>query len=427
MPPDAEHELVVEADGLTKVFSDFWMRRKAVAVDGISFGIRRDEIFGLLGPNGSGKSTTIKMILGLLHRSKGRLTVFGKDPSDVDVKRRIGYLPEESYLYRFLTPTETLDFYGRLFGLAHAVRRRRTEELLAMVGLTHVAHRQVGEFSKGMARRLGIAQALINDPDLLILDEPTSGLDPLGSRQVKDLLLELGRRGKTILLSSHQLDDVQDVCDRMVILYGGRIRSEGTVDQLLEDSGRTVITVPRLDAASTARVERFLRDEAHVPVERIAAPRQRLEDLFVKIVEDARKERAETSGAQAGGPTAAFLRGEESDGERLIGDLVAAPDAPAPASAKAEPRPAPASVGPARDVLRELTEVSATPAPAAHAPIAAPTPATAAPAPTATPTSTPALTAPPANPAPASRPAQKSATDVDRSVIDDLLGGGGGS
>jgi ABC-2 type transport system ATP-binding protein len=189
MPPDAEHELVVEADGLTKVFSDFWMRRKAVAVDGISFGIRRDEIFGLLGPNGSGKSTTIKMILGLLHRSKGRLTVFGKDPSDVDVKRRIGYLPEESYLYRFLTPTETLDFYGRLFGLSHAVRRRRTEELLAMVGLTHVAHRQVGEFSKGMARRLGIAQALINDPDLLILDEPTSGLDPLGSRQVKDLLL----------------------------------------------------------------------------------------------------------------------------------------------------------------------------------------------------------------------------------------------
>ncbi len=419
MPPDAEHELVVEADGLTKVFSDFWMRRKAVAVDGISFGIRRDEIFGLLGPNGSGKSTTIKMILGLLHRSKGRLTVFGKDPSDVDVKRRIGYLPEESYLYRFLTPTETLDFYGRLFGLSHAVRRRRTEELLAMVGLTHVAHRQVGEFSKGMARRLGIAQALINDPDLLILDEPTSGLDPLGSRQVKDLLLELGRRGKTILLSSHQLDDVQDVCDRMVILYGGRIRSEGTVDQLLEDSGRTVITVPRLDAASTARVERFLRDEAHVPVERIAAPRQRLEDLFVRIVEDARKERAETSGAQAGGATAAFLRGEDAEGARLIGDLVATADAPAPAPSQAPPPPVAARPEPARDVLRELTETPAPPTgvrgPAAPKPDADSASAPAAPAP-----------AEPA-PGPAARTARKPAAEVDRSVIDDLLGGGGGS
>ena len=423
MAPDAEHELVVEADGLTKVFSDFWMRRKAVAVDGISFGIRRDEIFGLLGPNGSGKSTTIKMILGLLHRSKGRLTVFGKDPSDVGVKRRIGYLPEESYLYRFLTPTETLDFYGRLFGLSHAVRRRRTEELLAMVGLTHVAHRQVGEFSKGMARRLGIAQALINDPDLLILDEPTSGLDPLGSRQVKDLLLELGRRGKTILLSSHQLDDVQDVCDRMVILYGGRIRSEGTVDQLLEDSGRTVITVPRLDAASTARVERFLRDEAHVPVERIAAPRQRLEDLFVKIVEEARKERAETSGAQAGGATAAFLRGEDAEGARLIGDLVASEGAAAPARSQAPPQPPPARAEPSRDVLRELTEAPAPPAGVAGG---AATARSASPhAPEAPTPSAPTPSAP--TPAPAARPAQKPSAEVDRSVIDDLLGGGGGS
>ena len=396
MPNDAEHELVVEAEGLTKVFSDFWMRRKAVAVDGISFGIRRDEIFGLLGPNGSGKSTTIKMILGLLHRTRGRLSVFGKDPSDVEVKRRIGYLPEESYLYRFLTPTETLDFYGRIFGLASAVRRRRTEELLAMVGLTHVAHRQVGEFSKGMARRLGIAQALINDPDLLILDEPTSGLDPLGSRQVKDLLLGLGRRGKTILLSSHQLDDVQDVCDRMVILYGGRIRSEGTVDQLLEDSGRTVITVPRLDAQAAARVERFLRDEAHVQVERIAAPRQRLEDLFVRIVEDARKERLETSGAQAGGPTAAFLRGEDSEGERLVADLVAAPATTAVPAAPA-PRPAP---GPATDVVGDLVAPSA----GKGAPEPAQAPA-----------------------APAAAPTGKRAGDVDRSVIDDLLGGGGGS
>jgi ABC-2 type transport system ATP-binding protein len=401
---DSPSGTVVEASGLTKVFSDFWMRRKAVAVDGISFRIERDEIFGLLGPNGSGKSTTIKMILGLLHRTRGLLSVFGKEPSDVAVKRRIGYLPEESYMYRFLTPVETLDFYGKLFGLDRAVRRRRTGELLEMVGMTHAANRQVGEFSKGMARRLGIAQALVNDPDLLILDEPTSGLDPLGSRQVKDLILDLGRRGKTILLSSHQLDDVQDVCDRMVILYGGRIRSEGTVDQLLEDSGRTVITVPRLDAAAEDRVRRALHDGARVDVERIAAPRQRLEDLFLHIVEQARAERAETSGALGGGGTAAFLLGEDrepGEGARLIESL----EAPAPAPGA--PRPAPEATKPAAPAAAEdRGELDRLVAPGAARPQPAPG------------------AQPPA--APAQRPASTPpAGGVDRGVIDDLLGGGG--
>jgi ABC-2 type transport system ATP-binding protein len=399
-------EAVVEAQGLTKVFSDFWMRRKAVAVDGIDLSIRRDEIFGLLGPNGSGKSTTIKMILGLLHRTRGRLAVFGRDPTDVEVKRRIGYLPEETYMYRYLSPTETLDFYGRLFGLARAVRTRRTEELLSMVGLSHAAHRPVGEFSKGMARRLGIAQALINDPELLILDEPTSGLDPLGSRQVKDLLLDLGRRGKTIILSSHQLDDVQDVCDRMVILYGGRVRSEGTVDELLEDSGRSVITVPHLDPESARRVERVLQETAHVQVERIASPRQRLEDLFMQIVERARAEKTETSGAQAGGPTAAFLRGEQpSEGGGLIRELVSArpAEAPPPAATAATPAAAEAAV------VDELV---------ARAEPARPEPAR--PAPSRPEPSRPAAPAP--TPAP-----RAGGADVDRSVIDDLLGGGGGS
>jgi ABC-2 type transport system ATP-binding protein len=390
------NDIVVEAVGLTKVFSDFWLRQKAVAVDGISFEIRRDEIFGLLGPNGSGKSTTIKMILGLLHRSKGNLTVFGKEPTDVAVKRRIGYLPEESYMYRFLTPVETLDFYGKLFGLPRAIRRSRIDELLEMVGMTHAANRPVGEFSKGMARRLGIAQALINDPDLLILDEPTSGLDPLGSRQVKDLLLDLGRRGKTILLSSHQLDDVQDVCDRMVILYGGKIRSEGTVDELLEDSGRTVITTPRLDAATITTIERIIRETAHVEVERVAAPRQRLEDLFLQIVERARNDRASTSGAGAGGPTAAFLRGEENEGGGLIAELEAMPQA-AKASAAAVPA---APVVPVADaaVLTEL--VAGKPS----APVGKAEPAVS-----------------PAKQTTAPEPPK----DVDRSVIDDLLGGGG--
>ena len=160
----SERVPLVQAVGLRKVFRDFWMREKARAVDGIDFEIRPNEIFGLLGPNGSGKSTTIKMILGLLNPTGGRLTVFGKLPTDVAVKRHIGFLPEESYLYRYLTATETLDYYGKLFGLDRRTRRRRTGELLDMVGLPHMAHRAVGEFSKGMTRRIGIAQALINDP-----------------------------------------------------------------------------------------------------------------------------------------------------------------------------------------------------------------------------------------------------------------------
>ena len=219
---------IVEASGLTKVFRDFWRRPRVRAVDSIAFEIRRGEIFGLLGPNGSGKSTTIKMILGLLHKTSGRLSVFGRAPDDVAVKKHIGFLPEESYLYRFLDARETLDYYGKLFGLEASVRKRRTDELLQMVGLERVAHRPIGEYSKGMMRRIGIAQALVNDPEFLILDEPTSGLDPLGTRQVKDLLLDLKSRGKTILLSSHLLADVEDVCDRMVILYGGKVRAEGT-------------------------------------------------------------------------------------------------------------------------------------------------------------------------------------------------------
>ncbi len=330
-------EPVVEAVGLTKVFTDFWMRAKARAVDGIDFEIRRHEIFGLLGPNGSGKSTTIKMILGLLHKTSGRLSVFGREPSDVAVKGRIGYLPEESYLYRFLDARETLDYYARIFGLDRRTRLRRIDELLEMVGLAKVRRRAVGEFSKGMTRRLGLAQALINDPELLILDEPTSGLDPIGTRQVKDLLLELGRRGTTILLSSHLLADVEDVCDRMVILYGGRIQSEGTTGELLADQNRTVISTPTLDEDTVHEIEEVLRRRG-IAIDGVERPRQKLEDLFMGIVERAQSEATETSGALQGGRTAAFLAGEEAagrdEGEALIESLQR--DEPAPARPVAE-------------------------------------------------------------------------------------------
>jgi ABC-2 type transport system ATP-binding protein len=315
-------QTVVEAEGLVKTFSDFWLRARARAVDGVTFEIRPHEIFGLLGPNGSGKSTTIKLILGLLRKSKGRLSVFGRDPSDVAVKARIGYLPEETYMYRFLNPRETLDYFGKLFGLPRSTRRRRTDELLEMVGLEGAAHRVVGEFSKGMARRLGIAQALINDPEFLILDEPTSGLDPIGTRQVKDLLLDLRRKGKTVLLSSHLLADVEDVCDRMVILYGGKIRASGTAEELLRDTKHTTIHLQRLDAEAISKVDAVLRREVGVAVDRVESPRQRLEDLFLQIVDAARAEQLETSGAMRGGPTAAFLgEGDASQPSAVIADL----------------------------------------------------------------------------------------------------------
>lgn len=387
---------IVEAAGLFKVFDDFWMRATARAVDGIDFEIRPNEIFGLLGPNGSGKSTTIKMILGLLRKSKGRLSVFGRDPGDVSVKARIGYLPEESYMYRFLNPIETLDYYGKLFGIGRTIRRRRTLELLEMVGLEGASHRAVGEFSKGMSRRLGIAQALINDPEFLILDEPTSGLDPIGTRQVKDLLLDLGRRGKTILLSSHLLADVEDVCDRMVVLYGGKIRASGTTDELLCDTNRTMICLPRLKAETIKKIDELVRHEEGTAIERVEAPRQRLEELFVQIVERARVEQTSTSGALQGGKTAAFLLGEQAvEKESAAGDrLISALEQQQPAKAVvAQAAREPIAAKPAKDaVLDELLSPKAVPTRAALTPT------------TSTPTGSPSV-----------KPT------VDRSVIDDLL------
>jgi len=317
----SNNEPVVETVGLTKIFRDFWMRTKATAVDGISFKIEKGELFGLLGPNGSGKSTTIKLILGLLNCTKGRITVFGREPHDVAVKRFIGFLPEESYLYPYLNCNETLDYYGRLYGLARKIRKRRSEELLDMVGLTQVAHRQVGEFSKGMMRRIGLAQALMNDPEFLILDEPTNGLDPIGTRQVKDLLIELKRRGKTILLSSHLLSDVEDVCDRMTILYGGKIHAEGTTDELLVDSAHTIIRIPRIHNDGTiAKIEQILQEYEGTAIESVQQPRQNLESFFIQIVDKAREAKVATSGVK-GGDTAPFLRGDE-EGDVLIDKLI---------------------------------------------------------------------------------------------------------
>ena len=202
--------VIIGTDNLTKVFRDFWGRRTVLAVDKVNIEVRRGEVFGFLGPNGSGKTTTMKLLLGLIFPTSGKAVVLDRDPSDVMVKSRIGFLPEESYLYRFLTARETMAFYGKLFGLSKSLIRERTERLLDTTGLPREAwDRPVREFSKGMARRVGFAQALINDPDLIFLDEPTSGLDPIVSRQMKDLILRLKSEGKTVFMSSHLLADVQ--------------------------------------------------------------------------------------------------------------------------------------------------------------------------------------------------------------------------
>ncbi len=318
----ASGQPIVSAARLTKVFKDFWMRNQVRAVDMLDLEITSGQIFGLVGPNGSGKSTTIKMILGLLHKTSGRLAVFGKAPSDVAVKKRIGFLPEESYLYPYLNARETLDFYGKLFGLPRKIRTRRIDGLLEMVGLDAVQFRPVGQFSKGMQRRIGIAQALINDPEFLILDEPTSGLDPIGIRQVKDLIIQLGERGKTILLSSHLLTDVEDVCDQMTILYGGKKRAEGTTDDLLTTHERTVIETTALSDSHSDQLRAMIENEQGNEVLKIAPARQTLESLFLDIVEQARAEHLETHGAKAGGATAAFLRGEDEIKPKDEGDAL---------------------------------------------------------------------------------------------------------
>jgi len=325
---DAASGIDIKCVGLTKTFRDFWLRPRVRAVDGIDLEIRRGEVFGLLGPNGSGKSTTIKMILGLLSPTSGRIAVLGRRPRDVQSKKRIGYLPEESYLYRFLSARETLDYYGRLFQLPSRTRRERIDMLLEMVGLDAVGHRPVGEFSKGMQRRVGLAQSLINDPQLLILDEPTSGMDPVGARQIKDLIADLGRRGKTVLLCTHQLSDVEDLCHRVAIMFGGRVRAAGTCDELLAREDRTTISTAALPPEVVAEVRGVLARHgiADADVER---PRRRLESLFLEIVEQARAEGARTSGAGSGGRVADFLREPATAAEGLAAPAATADEAAA--------------------------------------------------------------------------------------------------
>jgi ABC-2 type transport system ATP-binding protein len=326
----ANGESIISVRGLTKIFKDFWGRPKARAVDNVDFEVRRGEVFGLLGPNGSGKSTTVKLLLGLLYPTKGHIEVFGHSPRHVATKSRIGYLPEESYLYRYLNSRETLDFFGNLFELPKNDRQKRAEQLLEMVGLNQAHLRAVGEFSKGMQRRIGLAQALINDPDLVILDEPTSGLDPIGCREVKDLILALARRGKTVILSSHLLSDVEDVCNRVVIYYGGKIQAMGTLKELLATPDAIRIITPALSRPTMERVLEIIRKDVAQDKVQIDTPTQNLESYFLDVVQKARRDSAETSGAMSGAQVAAYLRGDAEEkpaGDKILERLTAAQSA----------------------------------------------------------------------------------------------------
>lgn len=357
-------DYAIETVALTKVFSDWWGRAKVYAVDDLNLQIRPNEVFGLLGPNGSGKTTTIKMLLGLLHPTKGHAVLLGGDGADPRINARVGFLPEESYLYRFLNARETLDFYGRLFSLDSKTREMRIEALLEMVGLKAVASRPVGTYSKGMARRIGLAQALINDPDLLILDEPTTGLDPIGTRQIKDLIIKLAERGKTVLLCSHLLADVEDVCDRIAILYGGKVQAHGRVGDLLKKTNKTQILTDVISDATADRIRDVLRRE-HVECE-ISSPMERLETFFINTVVEAQQQATPTSGAVSTTQIGEFLTAG-ARGDDILNKLVAAPVSErTPAGSSRTDRPQPQEAAgtpePNKDLLTKLTRSTASPA-----------------------------------------------------------------
>ena len=282
-------EVIVETRKLTKIYRDFWGRQKKTALRALTMEVRKGEIFGLLGPNGSGKTTTIKLLLGLLFPTEGEAFLFGQPAAEVKKNERIGYLPEESYLYRFLNAEETLDFYGRLFDLDPKVRERRAQDLIERVGLKADRKRTLREYSKGMRQRIGLAQALINDPDLVILDEPTSGLDPLGARWMKNLIVELRNLGKTVIMCSHRLEDVQDVCDRIAILSEGELQAYGEVKTLLQDTQRV-----ELQASGLPLTDALKRDLEEVlakhggKLDSVGHPTTTLEEYFLRIVEESK-------------------------------------------------------------------------------------------------------------------------------------------
>ena len=299
---------MIECRGVTKVFLNFWGQPRVKALNGLDLEVVEGSVTGLLGPNGAGKSTLIKILLGHLYPTAGTVKVLGKSPRDVNSKERIGYLPERTSFYTNLTARETLAFFADLLGIEKADAEVRIDQLLRMVGLDNIGKRLVGEFSHGMRKRLGLAQSLLNDPDLLLLDEPTAGMDPIGCREIKDLILTLRERGKTILLTTHLLADVQDVSDTIIILYGGRVQASGSIEGLLSRPEEILIRCPRVPDDKIEQARRILAPAGKSEFE-ITHPIRTLEDYFLSVVNEAGANNAEVTGARRGDGVAEYLRG----------------------------------------------------------------------------------------------------------------------
>lgn len=286
--PDAPPAVAVE--NLTKVFRGSLSRRGFVAVRDLSFTVQAGEVYGLIGPNGSGKSTTMKVVLGLLGPTQGRTAVFGLDSSKVESRRDVGFLPENPYFYKHLTGLETLLFYGRLCGLSGSRLRERAAELLSLTGLEDAADRRVGGYSKGMLQRIGLAQALVHEPRLLVLDEPTAGVDPAGSRKIRDLIIEFKKRGITVLVTSHLLEQLQEVCDRIGIMAHGRMLREGRLDELIAVENQTEIVIEDASPELLGRIRELVAaDSGQGKVVSMGNPRTTLERLFLKATEEVEK------------------------------------------------------------------------------------------------------------------------------------------
>lgn len=277
-------KIAVQVSGLTKLYPVPMRRQKVVAVKDLNLTVQEGEVYGLLGPNGSGKSTTLKILLGLVTATEGKTEIFGQDSRDYKSHAQVGFLPENPYFYKFLTAEETLNFYGKICGLSGKKLKDRITELLALVGLEDARHRRVGGFSKGMLQRVGLAQALIQDPQLLVLDEPTAGVDPLGSRQIRDLILELKNRGKTVLLTSHLLEQVQEVCDRVGIMARGVMLREGRLEDLITVGGQTEYLVEKATPELSDKIAKLVAESGGVFVE-ARKPQRTLENVFLEALQ----------------------------------------------------------------------------------------------------------------------------------------------
>jgi len=280
----------VEVKNLTKVFSLGLRKEYVVAIDNLSLRVDAGEVYGLIGPNGSGKSTTMKVVLGLMAPSKGEARVFGLDSGDIRARNEIGFLPENPYFYKHLSGAETLRFYGKLCGMRGRTLEDRVAGLLKLVDLEGAANRRLGGYSKGMLQRIGLAQALVQNPRLVILDEPTAGVDPIGSRQIRDLILRLRDEGYTVFLCSHLLEQVQEVCDRVGILFNGRMRREGRLGELISIEDQTTLTLEGASPDLLSQIHNLVASEKGARIVAEGHPRTSLEHLFIQIAERTREE-----------------------------------------------------------------------------------------------------------------------------------------